>query len=264
MRRPAARRAPRRRRGRGARGARRGAHPARRAARGLGRRDPRAPRRARRRPVCARCSTPPASCCTPTSGARRSRGAAVRAMAAVAAGYSNLELDLDTGSARQPHRPLPRRCSRALTGAEDALVVNNAAGALRPGAQRAGRRAGRWSISRGELIEIGGSLPDPRHHGEERRAAPRGRHHQPHPPRRLPRGARRGDAAPSSRCTAPTSSSAASSPRPSPPTLAALAARGGRALPATTSAAGCWRISRPGGCAASRGSPTRWPPAPTS
>jgi L-seryl-tRNA(Ser) seleniumtransferase len=86
--------------------------------------------------------------------------AAVAAMVAVASGYSNLELDLDTGSrgSRSDHCRAPLR---AITGAEDALAVNNAAGALllALAALAAGREV---LISRGELIEIGGSfrIPD--------------------------------------------------------------------------------------------------------
>jgi L-seryl-tRNA(Ser) seleniumtransferase len=86
--------------------------------------------------------------------------AAVAAMAEVAAGYSNLEFDLDTGTrgSRSDHCREPLR---AATGAEDALAVNNAAGALllALSALAAGRDV---LISRGELIEIGGSfrIPD--------------------------------------------------------------------------------------------------------
>jgi L-seryl-tRNA(Ser) seleniumtransferase len=86
--------------------------------------------------------------------------AASQAMMAVASGYSNLELDLSSGSrgSRSDHcRSLLRR----VTGAEDALVVNNAAGALllALNATAEGRQV---LISRGELIEIGGSfrIPD--------------------------------------------------------------------------------------------------------
>ena len=86
--------------------------------------------------------------------------AALAAMAAVAAGYSNLEFDLDTGT-RGSRGDHCREPLRTITGAEDALAVNNAAGALllALGALASGRDV---LISRGELIEIGGSfrIPD--------------------------------------------------------------------------------------------------------
>jgi L-seryl-tRNA(Ser) seleniumtransferase len=86
--------------------------------------------------------------------------AAVRAMADVAAGYSTLEIDLHTGGrgSRSDHT---RALLSELAGTADALVVNNAAGALvlALNAHAAGREV---LISRGELIEIGGSfrIPD--------------------------------------------------------------------------------------------------------
>ena len=86
--------------------------------------------------------------------------AAIRAMIGVAGGYSNLELDLPSGTrgSRSDHC---RTSLQTITGAEDALVVNNAAGALvlALNALADGRDV---LISRGELIEIGGSfrIPD--------------------------------------------------------------------------------------------------------
>jgi L-seryl-tRNA(Ser) seleniumtransferase len=86
--------------------------------------------------------------------------AATEAMLAVAAGYSNLEYDLSSGSrgSRSDHC---RSLLQLVTGAADGLVVNNAAGALllALNAVAAGREV---VISRGELIEIGGSfrIPD--------------------------------------------------------------------------------------------------------
>ena len=86
--------------------------------------------------------------------------AAVEALTGVATGYSNLEFDLHAGvrGHRTDHgRPL----LAALAGAGDALVVNNAAAALVVALNTvaAGREV---VISRGELIEIGGSfrIPD--------------------------------------------------------------------------------------------------------
>ncbi len=86
--------------------------------------------------------------------------AARRAISEVAAGYSNLEYDLDAGQRGNRHEH-PRAALRELTGAEDALVVNNAAAALvltltALCLERA------LLISRSELVEIGGGfrIPD--------------------------------------------------------------------------------------------------------
>ena len=86
--------------------------------------------------------------------------AAIQAVTSIAGGYSNLELDLSSGmrGSRTDHCRGPLQ---ATTGAEDGLVVNNAAGALLVvlNALAAGHEV---LISRGELIEIGGSfrIPD--------------------------------------------------------------------------------------------------------
>lgn len=85
--------------------------------------------------------------------------AALDAIAAVASGYSTLEYDLHSGS--RGHRADHCRTLLAeLSGAEDGLVVNNAAGALvlALNALAAGRPV---LISRGELIEIGGAFRIP-------------------------------------------------------------------------------------------------------
>ena len=85
---------------------------------------------------------------------------AIAAMTDVAQGYSTLEFDLANGT-RGHRADHCRELLATLTGAEDALVVNNAAGALvlALNALAAGRPV---LISRGELIEIGGSfrIPD--------------------------------------------------------------------------------------------------------
>lgn len=74
--------------------------------------------------------------------------------------YTNLELDLDTGD-RGQRGGYAGSLLKTLTGAKDALVVNNNAGALllALAALAAGRAV---PVSRGELIEIGGAyrLPD--------------------------------------------------------------------------------------------------------
>ncbi len=86
--------------------------------------------------------------------------AAIEAMARVAAGYSNLEYDVVRGARGSRHTHC-RDLLVELTAAEDALVVNNAAGALLV-ALSALSRDGEAIVSRGELIEIGGAfrIPD--------------------------------------------------------------------------------------------------------
>jgi L-seryl-tRNA(Ser) seleniumtransferase len=86
--------------------------------------------------------------------------AAIRAVTAVAGQHSLLEIDPESGErgSRQEH---VRGLLRRLTGAEEALVVNNNAAAvlLAIATLAAGREV---VISRGQLVEIGGSfrIPD--------------------------------------------------------------------------------------------------------
>ena len=85
--------------------------------------------------------------------------AAVDAIAAVASGYSCLEIDLPSG--QRGHRGDHCRALLAeLTGAEDAPGGEQRRRGPRAGAQRHGRRRP-VVISRGELIEIGGSFRIP-------------------------------------------------------------------------------------------------------
>ena len=85
---------------------------------------------------------------------------ALAAIAAVAGSYADLEVDLETGerASRQRH-VVDALC--ALTGADDALVVNNNAAAVLL-ALTALCRDGEVIVSRGELVEIGDGfrIPD--------------------------------------------------------------------------------------------------------
>ncbi|NNF69637.1 MAG: L-seryl-tRNA(Sec) selenium transferase [Acidimicrobiia bacterium] len=78
----------------------------------------------------------------------------------VSAGYTNLEFDVDAGG-RGGRGAFVGRLAAALVGAESGLVVNNNAAALLL-ALAAIAAPGEVLVSRGELIEIGGSfrLPD--------------------------------------------------------------------------------------------------------
>ncbi len=85
--------------------------------------------------------------------------AALDAMRAIAEGAATLEYDIEAGTRGSRHA----HCAallRELTGAEDAIVVNNCAAGLVLALQALA--AGRSTlVSRGELIEIGGSFRVP-------------------------------------------------------------------------------------------------------
>ena len=85
--------------------------------------------------------------------------AAIDAMTQASQGYSDLELDLDTGrrGSRQAHL---QALLRRLTGAEAALAVNNNASAVMLGlsALAAGKEV---IVPRGEAVEIGGGFRVP-------------------------------------------------------------------------------------------------------
>ncbi len=82
--------------------------------------------------------------------------AAADALADVARGYSSLEYDVETGSRGERLRGVSRRYS-LLAGSEDAAVVNNNAGATFL-ILKALAEGGEVVVSRGQLIEIGGSF----------------------------------------------------------------------------------------------------------
>src|SRR5712672_1037707 len=84
---------------------------------------------------------------------------AVARVAEIASGYSNLEIDLETG--RRGHRSAavePLLCE--LFGAEAAHAVNNCAGATLLALAALGS-GGAAVVSRGELVEIGGGFRVP-------------------------------------------------------------------------------------------------------
>ena len=85
--------------------------------------------------------------------------AARQAVEREARGYSNLELDLETGDRGSRHDHV-RELLCELTGAQDAIVVNNGAAAvLLATAALAG--AGENVVSRGQLVEtVAASVPD--------------------------------------------------------------------------------------------------------
>jgi L-seryl-tRNA(Ser) seleniumtransferase len=85
---------------------------------------------------------------------------ALAALAAVARGYSTLEIDLATGKRGSRHRHVAALLAE-LTGAAAGIAVNNCAAAVVLALNTLARDA-EVVVSRGELIEIGGSfrMPD--------------------------------------------------------------------------------------------------------
>ena len=84
---------------------------------------------------------------------------AARAVYDAARGYSNLEYDLESGSRGSRYSHAEALLCR-LTGAESALVVNNNAAAVLL-VLSALTKGGEVIVSRGELVEIGGSFRVP-------------------------------------------------------------------------------------------------------
>jgi L-seryl-tRNA(Ser) seleniumtransferase len=86
--------------------------------------------------------------------------AAIGALTETAHGYANLELDLRTGrrGARERH---VRSLLCELTGADDALVVNNGAAAALLAVAALGGPDRAIAVSRGQLVEIGGGFRVP-------------------------------------------------------------------------------------------------------
>ena len=135
--------------------------------------------------------------------------AAREAVARAAEGYANLELDLATGArgSRQTH---VEGLLRELTGAEAALAVNNCAAATLLAAAALAGPGREVVVSRGQLVEIGGSFRIPEVVEQAGARAGRGRDDEPHAAARL--RARRSATPPARSCarTRRTSASSAS------------------------------------------------------
>ena len=88
-------------------------------------------------------------------------GSAREAVARAAAGYCNLEFDLESGTRGSRHAHVEGLLSE-LTGAQAGLVVNNGAGAVLLAAAALAGPGSAIVVSRGQLVEIGGGfrIPD--------------------------------------------------------------------------------------------------------
>ncbi len=86
--------------------------------------------------------------------------AARAAVARAAEGYSNLELDLASGERGSRHAHVERLLC-GLTGAQDAIVVNNGAGAVLLAAAALAGPGRAIVVARGQLVEIGGGFRIP-------------------------------------------------------------------------------------------------------
>lgn len=82
------------------------------------------------------------------------------AVARAACGYSNLELSLHTGRRSSRHAHVAALL-RELTGAEDAIAVNNGAAAVTLAAAALAGPGKAIVVSRGQLVEIGGGFRIP-------------------------------------------------------------------------------------------------------
>ncbi len=82
------------------------------------------------------------------------------AVASAAEGYGNLELDLESGERGSRHAHVAALLCE-LTGAEDAIVVNNGAGAVLLAAAALAGPGRSIVVARGQLVEIGGGFRIP-------------------------------------------------------------------------------------------------------
>jgi L-seryl-tRNA(Ser) seleniumtransferase len=96
-----------------------------------------------------------------TNLGRAPLAASARQAVARAAGYSNLELDLESGARGSRHDHVAGLLAQ-LTGAPAAMVVGNGAGAVLLAVAALAGGGGGVIVSRGQLVEIGGGfrIPD--------------------------------------------------------------------------------------------------------